>query len=734
MNEYEAMVESTLFIDNLVNFLLSYHGMDETTQSVRSKSTQEQEYAPKVAGYALDVIHCWALSRGDAWKEFLKHEKRWRSSIAEFWNHTIAGQINQLIPLLPTMVLLHSHCRLTSRAALSSLIETTCNADHSLTSIRETMQAIVSTLVRILHSVTRETMLYAVLLFRVLLSDRCSQRTHDALSRALWESLDTQCLEQIVGGVLKVVDTNQGVVRPLTLALLDLLNELFQDPVNCDLLLKSLPVERFEGLVTILESKKVKFDFKDTTAWNDLSLDLDSDTPPANNLSRIDESSICVEQEHDAIAVGLDETIQLSCATLLATLGYKSPSAVDEGINLLKARACSIVIDFAARYHEKAYLSDGLLSFDTAKRTLRLQLAVCNSENEGIIAATLFSGQLLQQRLHLEMQHNSQTVQARLRAAEDRAGELERQVRALKAKNVSQSIILQRELSRLKESTSQDAKQLVAIHVAERSVAESRVVDYRVQLERAENKAQDTLVRVVEAERVTVKTKEELQQALEKIDEFEKENRKLSRRIDEDEAKSKELKEIIHSQNEKCDSLVVSRKRLEADLCERDHTIQSLEGTKENLKDNLEELFADMFNLATVYEFKESELTALRQNHYDEMAEARQDLLKEKERSKVLQKSNDELRESNERLQRKLERYKQRLEDERSAREEENSRRKRNGPVSYFNQLHQPTSMDRSRDRSAAGDSGSGYLDSRSRLEKENSSTHFSMSTHRKKY
>jgi NTP pyrophosphatase (non-canonical NTP hydrolase) len=709
MNEYETMVQSTFFIENVINLLFPSPG-----------NSQSPSF------HALDLLDCWALSGGLAWVVFRKHEKQWRSAIVDFWTCARARQMDTMIPQLPVMVLLHCRSRLPSRVALSLIFQNnTITRDHI--PLEDTGNAIVTALSRLFQSSEQSTILYAASLLRVLLSDRCSLSTHDDISRALWGSIGVECLEQILNCVLLQVSDPQEAFRPSTLALLDLLDTLLQEQKNCDLVLKIISVHHFERIITLLESKKENFAGQD-----DLSHGQNSNTPPANHLSRIeDTSTISVEEEDDRVSVGLDSTLHLSCATILARLGNSDASLTEEGLHLMKARACNVVTDFVAGFYSRAPRTKGLLSFDHNKRSLRLQLAVGTSENEDLLATALFSAQLLQKSLYLEMQDDAHTAQSKLKAAEDRARDLEGQVKKLAAETRSQSIIARRELSRVKENACQDAKQLVAIHAAERSSAENRFIACRRELEKAESELRNALVQADESKRILSITNDELQHALAKTLEIEKDNKELSRQIEQEVARAAALKEEIHCQDEKLDSLFRRTQQLEGELQESGKAIEEFQATNESLRDNLEELFADMVNLATVYESKEGELAAIHRKYHDELEGVHRNLRREKERGKELQKARDELQETNERLQRKLEKYKQRLEEERRDREEDNIRRKRNGPVSYINQLHQATSLDRSRDPSMAKESGSSLSVSRSRLEKENAYTYSSSSLHR---
>ena len=98
-----------------------------------------------------------------------------------------------------------------------------------------------------------------------------------------------------------------------------------------------------------------------------------------------------------------------------------------------------------------------------------------------------------------------------------------------------------------------------------------------------------------------------------------------------------------------------------------------------------------------------------------EFEELRRALDHERESNEEKARNLENLKQENEKLLRKYSKYKERLEVERRERQEENQRRKRNGPVSYINQLYD--SQKSNKTASMYGkDTGS-----RSHLGKENS-------------
>ena len=729
LSEFDRIVTTSALVENVTAFAFG------TSQEYNEYPTIPQwiyDEANKNAGsYGLDLICDWALSGGDSWSVFLKCERIWLPSLENFWNEAANNRTQNMAGTLSKAAVLHRSSRLTSRGVLFAILQRArVNNFHS----EKISTNLLAPLLALFQQPEFSIQMQALRLARALLSDRRNLSTHDDVSRAFWSWADDKTVQHLMNMVLRLI-ASPDAKQALFLATIDLLDTILQDQEHCDCLLKSMSAETLEQLIAIVEPKKAKFDFKDHDGgWGDLSLDITSETPPANNLSRMDENSICIEQEQEKIMKGLDATIQMSTATALARLGNTCSSSNDEGIHLLKARMCSAVNNFLAHTLSSAVNEKSrALSFDMCKRLFRLQLAVSAIDNEDFIATALFSRQVLRQKQVIKIQRDYESAQTRLRDALLRSNDLEEENAKLRQQNRSQSIIFKREMSRIRENTSQDAKQLVAIHATERSSAVNRASECIRRLEETESQLQNAIVKVNESQHNMVLTAEELEIALAKTRELESQNNYLSRQINLEESKTRELEEEMQSQTEKLDSLLRARQDLEVEIHERDQAIENYEAANENLRDNLEELFGDMVSLSTVYEAKEKEVVKLRRNHHDEVEESNQKLRREQEQNEELASTVDQLRQENDKLYKKVAKYKERLEDERRERQEEASRRKKNGPVSYINQLHQSTSSDRSiRDRSST--KASGFSNSRGRLEKENSYNYAAESQRRKKY
>lgn len=520
--------------------------------------------------------------------------------------------------------------------------------------------------------------------------------------------------------------STEDIQQPLLLALLDLLDVQLQMAKSSDFILSKLGAHSVESLIYLVKPKEVRIDFMDASDTMETEIhELDSDTPPANNLSRMDEKSICVEQEEEKEARGMDNTVRLAAAIALSRLGYCSSMPTDEGTGLLISRICTAVNDFVVCYHH-LYAStedECILSLDTSKRSFRLQLSVTTPENEDFVSTMIFTTQVLEQRKLSQLREENKNTQKKLDASLEREKRLQKEKNKYVQQCRSQSTVFQREMSRMKKATTQDARQLVAIHASERSNAEQRVSKFARQLEQAKSRIEEAINQAEESQRAQVLTREELQIALSKVVDLRNNNEEFRRQVNEEEAKSNELAEEIYSKTEELESLDRRHHELEAEIHLRDETISDVEGTNGKLQQDLEDLFADMVSLTQIYQCKESEEAANKEKNNKSLKAIDGKLKLERQSNEEMTENMEGLRRENEKLYKKLAKYKERLEEERRERQEESHRRKRNGPVSYINQLHQSSISDKSvRDKSSRKEGASEKsVRDRSRMDKENS-------------
>ncbi len=712
LSDFDRIIHSTTLVETISTFAFPTGQDNNASHDTPEWIHDQNNEGPRA--HVFDTIHSWALAGNMEWSVFLKHENLWRKAIKEFWTDSFAQKTQHTSDNITGIGLLHHSSRLIARGALSSALQ--CHSSNGDKDVNGRYTNLLDSLFGLFGDTHSSVQLQAVCLVRTLLSDRKRLGTHDEISRSLWACIDDKIVQRVFHMLIRFPQTESST-RPLLLAIVDLFDTLLQDQQNCDVALKCLNSESLERMINLVVPKNVKFDYKDSAGWDDLSLDIASETPPANNLSRMDENSICIEKEDEGILRGVDTTIQLSFATVLARLAFNYSAINEEGIHLLKSRACTVVKDFVAQCLSHSIAS---ASFDTSKRSFRLQLVVATSENEDFVSTTLYSAHVLNQKQYAHLKLERESAQQKLQDANRRSQDLEGQVTKLTNQNRSKSIVFKREMNRIKENTCQNAEQLVAIHARERSSVESRLGECRQQLEEARAHLETALRQADESQRMVNSTKDELQRTLIRTVDLEKENQNILRQIEQERTRARELEEEVQSKNQKLDTLFRKNEALEDDIQERDRTINECEAANENLRDNLEELFADMVSMATIYEAKEDEVVKLQRQHHVDIEKTESKLRRELERNGELTSTVDQLRLENDKLYRKLAKYKERLEDERRERQDEATRRKRNGPVSYMNQLHQSNSSDKNvRDRSSTrNDSRSNK--SQLRAEKEN--------------
>jgi hypothetical protein len=474
--------------------------------------------------------------------------------------------------------------------------------------------------------------------------------------------------------------------QPQLLAFLDLLDVLFQRVDNCDLSLSRLGAHSLEKLIYLVKPVEVKFDFMNIL--DDIQEDTDGNTPPANNLSRLEETSICMEQEDMKSPRGIDHNTRIAAATALSRLGYHASLPSDESIGLLNSRICTAVNDFLTSFHES---EDILVTLDIGRRIFRLQNLVATPVNEDFVAMLLLTKQMQQDQKLQQLKKETELKQQQLLEASKREVQLQEEKKRLIKQCRSQSVVMQRELAKVKNSSTQDARQLIAIHVSERSDAEKRATQWESQIQQKDSDLQDAKKEVEGLRKVEDRMKQDLQTANSKMTELDSKNADISRLLREEGTKSNELEERLSVKSEEIVSVRGRQSELEGE-------INYIKDDNRRLLDNLEDLFADMVSISQIYQYKENEEQCINQKKNRDIEELYGKLSFEREKNKEMVDSVEYMKRENEKLFRKLEKYKQRLVEERQNWQDETQRRKRSGPVSYINQLHD-SSQNRSKSR-----------------------------------
>ena len=694
----DQTIQSTGLVENLVRFVFSSSDHGPPRWTTASPNRFQQGYSQS---FGLELFSCWRICNTAAWKVLVATlEPKLPGLVDSFWSALIDNQslntTGNLEGHLPRIVWLHLNMPSHARFRLTMLLEKMVGNGNNTVNQKGTLAR------KIIHSLfgslrtslgtSYSSRMMVVRLLRILLSDKRTVSSNDDLSRTLWETIDESIEEGHFQVVLEHACTND-VDQPLLLALVDALEILLEQSKSC--LIEKLGAHNLESLIYLVKPKTIRFDFEEEQA------DTDTETPPLHNLSRMDETSICMEHEETKSPKGLDHSVRLSVATSLAHLASVAPP--NESIGLFVSRISSVVNDFLAEYHatiEQGIMSEDKVmpSLDQIQRFTRFQNCTATPETEDFLSTMLFTSMSLRRQTTLRQIQEQTETQQQLEMTLQREQKAQAENARLKQQLRKQSILFQLEMSRANTNLKQDSRQLVSMHAAERSKAEERSKRLQQQTEEA----------TVELERVRAElqaSQNELQTTQSQVEGLHVTIGTLQQQVQDEMAKAEEILKNSHSDRETIQSLELKCDNLQNDMEERENRISSVEDTNHNLQDNLEDLFADMCSLTQIYQHQEATGESQKAQHHEAFDSVKQKLVSERKSNQELSSQMAEIQQENEKIYRKLGKYKERLEEERNARKqdrqkEEEHRRKRNGPVSYLNSLHNSTSVDNSNDRS----------------------------------
>ncbi len=707
-HDLNQTIQSTGLVENLVRLVFLPKEAPRWAQSSNANRYREEV----LRSIGLDLFSCWKICDAPAWKVLVANlEPKLPIIIDQFWLALMDDNNDNINENLTRVLWLHLLLRSHTRFRLNVVLER-MNRDAKDGSPKESPHKKILRLLfgslRLSSKTAYSNKLVVARFLRVLLSDKRSACSNDGLSRDIWKELDDSFVENHFQTVLEHACT-QDANQPLLLALFDTLEILLEQSHSCNGLVETLGAHNLESLIYLVKPNTIRFDF----AVVEEAADIDTETPPLHNLSRMDENSICIEHEETKSPRGLDHSMRLSVATSLAHLAYggRAPPS-DESVGVLVARLSTVVHDFLAEYHsliEESTMNESNLvpSMDQIKRFVRLRNKIATCENEDFLSTSLFTSLSLRRHTllkHIAAQAESQQKLERTRQREQTA---QQETASLQQQLKKQSILFQREMSRVKTNLAQDTRQLVSMHASERSKAE----------ENAKRLAQETQEATSELERVRAElqaARDELQSTISQVGGLHATIGNLQQQVRDEKAKAAEIADKAQANQETIQSLQEKCENMQTAIEERDNRIVRSEGNNQNLHDNLEDLFADMCSLAQMYQHQESNEESQQMEHHGALEALNQKLTRERKSNQELNSQMTEIREENEKLYRKLGKYKERLEEERNARKqdqdrakEEEHRRKRNGPVSYLNSLHtsstNSSSTENDRSRSSRG-------------------------------
>ncbi|KAL3920676.1 MAG: hypothetical protein SGILL_003138 [Bacillariaceae sp.] len=709
-------IQSTRLVENVVEFSFlspaSNPANDASSGHVSRWILPSSKRFPTghLQYFGLYVMSCWKSGQQVAWKKVsqclagkLDRLMEQFSSVVFQDHHSSPSQNHEvsLGKLLPGVVWLCHYFRHDTRRALLSIQPQASGTSSPHSQLRQdttpsslyllrSLFALLDTSSRMLSS----SRLSIARLLCLLLSDRRTVTTHDALSRSLWAGVDASVLEMHWSIVLQHISTEDND-QALLLSLLDVMEVLLEFGNVRHGILDKISAQDVEALIYLIKPKDVRYDF--SQVFDIDALNIESETPPLNNLSRLDDASICVEQEDVKQPRGWDWTIRFSAATTLGRMSYGISSvATDESVGVLLSRTSTAVNDFVADCMKLDYQGQTVTnSLDHNRRLFRLQVLVAIPENEAFLSSVLHTSRIMQRRFNRDAttkqtQADKDRKQAIL--AKERADQEKQQL----VKEIdSQRAFFQQSLSLAKTNTSQEARQIVSLHATERAKAEGRVEDALREAAEATVAVQHARADATRMSEEVTKAQSELAIANSNVEELNLTITILQQQLEEEKTRTKGLSDQVDTNQKEMESFSETHRSLQKALKDSEQSVVREQEYNRELHNNLEDLFADMCSLAQMYQHSGDSAESIEKKARQEIDEANKKLDSERKKNSELGTKFKLLEEECDKVYRKLAKYKEQLKQERNERKEEQEqrkeaahRRKRNGPVSYLNSLH----------------------------------------------
>jgi hypothetical protein len=483
-------------------------------------------------------------------------------------------------------------------------------------------------------------------LLRSLLSDRGSVTTHDELSRALWNMLDLDVVQACFRQVVKLAVSTSSkdgdyAKRPLLLSLLDVLDLILSKDTLLSEVVRTIDTESLEALIHLMSPKDIRIDQAGAFLNDSLSTtDSYSDTPPANNLSRLDERSVCIErEEEEKPTTGIDQFIRISVATVLSRIGYfdnrhqngdnrpENREEMGNGLRIIQSRiraavteffSTSTIEDFGDETNSNSTFSFSVLassSIELTRRRFRLLVTMSVPENEEFLSSYIFSKDKGSENAVAVLNTKIQRYREQLKAAAEREARLIKDQEKCRKQMDAQSVRFWRETQRLKKSAAEETKSKVSVFDAERRIAEYRALEMSKRLAESEQRLQEADRCAKASHEAEARVRQELENEAEKSELAEKEAEDLKRTVEQREATIAECRGELEHARARASRLECDQGKTLKMLADRDNDTAALQAAKDAIEDNLNHLFNDLVALCQMYEVKESEEKKMVENN-----------------------------------------------------------------------------------------------------------------------
>lgn len=529
---------------------------------------------------------------------------------------------------------------------------------------------------------------------RIIMESTRSNLADDKISLLVWNGVDRHLVQRLVSLILTSTKSREPRQTRM-LCLLDILYLVLRyEPKVCQQYLQEVSSETIEALLNIIASP-VKDD--DDRCEAACFADSEESTPPANNLSRIDDSiSFNVEEGATPTTGILCQWIQMAAVALFAELASSQCCMDDSGVLVLQSRLRSAIAKFIENFPPES--ND--LSFEETRRRVRLWNAISAFIDEDYIASVWYGASISEEQSRDALRTKVDHYRGLLSESQKRIQQLENEKNSYKQKLEKQSVQTEREKSAFEWRISHQAKEQSKSHAMERQRAQKRA-------EEMETYVASTEAKVSELEKTLLIARKAETDAVTSLDEVSAKVKKLETEKDETikflHAQANELqlsKNELSVLEQKYNDIFVKENHMTTLLNEHENAIATLEDQKSQLQANLEAVFADIVTLAQMYEIKEREEEKARESGEAIAEKLRAELEHERNRYQELKRTMRERKYENESLCRKYEKTKEKGQHGREHLGNDHDQQRRSQPLSYFNQLKISTSSDLSKARS----------------------------------
>jgi hypothetical protein len=393
------------------------------------------------------------------------------------------------------------------------------------------------------------------------------------------KAIDRDLVHSFLMGVATLMkpqgtSTRVAICRPLLLCLLDVLDLVLSFDQALLEAIHMVGTELIEVFVSVMTPKEIRIDqagsFMQSSHNTSMLEESDSDTPPANNLSRLDERSICVEkEEEEKETTCLDHYIRIATATILSRFAYfnidnhlqqeggTSISPENErSLRLVQNRARQAIPDFFSttitnnQQGDECLTSTGFANVTSASmestwRHVRLLAAMSVPENEEFLASQLLAKDKSRENAIVQCKRKIQDCLNQLQVAAQTEVRLTKGMDEIKKRMDEQSIHFWREAQRMKQSHAEDKRSKISQYDAERKAAERRVVSMSKELQEAIDRAHEADQAAKVSREAETQVRLELQNASEEVYALGKENDKLKQQAEEKDAAARQMKATI---------------------------------------------------------------------------------------------------------------------------------------------------------------------------------------------